>query len=533
MTKVKLILLLCFFAQLKLSAQVKIGNNPSTINSASLLELETTNKGFVLPRVALTSLNSSNPLPSNPLQGTIVFNTNTSVGSGIGLYYWNGSAWVAVTSGSGGGNAWSLTGNSGTNSLTNFVGTTDDHALVFRTNNIKAGFIGSQNDGQGQTSLGINAITGNQNSTAIGTGAVASQNSTTALGQNANANQQNAMAIGVNSNGSGNASVAVGFQSQSGSQSGIAIGNNTRAVNSTDNIAIGTNANATQQNGISIGTNSSANAKPNSVALGNIANAAGRSSIAVGDSAIASGARSLAIGAGAIAAGTNSIAMGDSSVASSRNATAYGAGSHATALDATAFGNLSTASGLNSVVVGTRATAAGRNSISIGDNASVASTGSNSVVLGNNSNTADSNVVVIGNNITGAGQANSLILGANNVNVGIGTTTPDTAVKLDVEGAFKFGTGTQGTILKGIIKTNVTIIVPNINNQNTVFVTATVTGANPNATVFVNPRTQLPPGYAIAYSFISAADTLTLALLDNTGSGAPPAPVTFDVTVVQ
>ena len=42
-----LVMHLCMFAQ------VKIGNNPTSVNSASLLELETTNQGFVLPRVAM------------------------------------------------------------------------------------------------------------------------------------------------------------------------------------------------------------------------------------------------------------------------------------------------------------------------------------------------------------------------------------------------------------------------------------------------------------------------------------------------
>ncbi len=79
-------------------AQMKVGNNPTIINSASFLELETTNKGFVFPRVVLTSLSSPSPLPTGLLTGTVVFNTATGVGSGIGLYYWSGTAWVAVTS---------------------------------------------------------------------------------------------------------------------------------------------------------------------------------------------------------------------------------------------------------------------------------------------------------------------------------------------------------------------------------------------------------------------------------------------------
>lgn len=123
-------------------AQMKVGDNATSINNASILELETTNKGFVPPRVALTSLTATTPLPGGLLTGTIVFNTSTGVGSGIGLYYWNGTAWVAVGAGIT-STAWSLTGNSGTNYLTNFIGTTDNVGFRVRTNNTERMLIDS------------------------------------------------------------------------------------------------------------------------------------------------------------------------------------------------------------------------------------------------------------------------------------------------------------------------------------------------------------------------------------------------------
>ena len=36
-------------------AQVKVGNNPTTINAGSVLEMEATNKGMLQPRISLTS----------------------------------------------------------------------------------------------------------------------------------------------------------------------------------------------------------------------------------------------------------------------------------------------------------------------------------------------------------------------------------------------------------------------------------------------------------------------------------------------
>ncbi len=120
-------------------SQVKIGDNSTTVNTASLLELETTNKGFVLPRVSITNINSSAPLAAGLLTGTIVYNTNSGIvgGSGTGVYYWDGSNWNFLANTTTTGNYWSINGNSGTSASTNFIGTTDAKDFVARTNNVE------------------------------------------------------------------------------------------------------------------------------------------------------------------------------------------------------------------------------------------------------------------------------------------------------------------------------------------------------------------------------------------------------------
>lgn len=105
----KMTLALAAFAAVsgKVSAQgVKVGDNPGSINPNSVLELQSTNKGFVAPRIALTATNSSSPLSATPslLTGTIVYNTATA-GTGStavspGYYYWDGTAWQRIQSGS-------------------------------------------------------------------------------------------------------------------------------------------------------------------------------------------------------------------------------------------------------------------------------------------------------------------------------------------------------------------------------------------------------------------------------------------------
>lgn len=136
-----------FFLTIYASAQVGIG----TTTPAGALDLNptiVTNYGFVAPRIALTALNAQAPVV-NPQggaipTGTVVYNTataNTGVAAppnaiGPGLYFWNGSRWVAFA-GSPGGLDWSLLGNGSTNIATDFLGTTDAVDLAIRTNNLE------------------------------------------------------------------------------------------------------------------------------------------------------------------------------------------------------------------------------------------------------------------------------------------------------------------------------------------------------------------------------------------------------------
>lgn len=82
-------------------AQVKVGANPGTINPSAALEIESTNKGFLPPRVALTGTADVATIPS-PAAGLMVFNT-TAAGSGATgveanrLYFWDGLQWVKST----------------------------------------------------------------------------------------------------------------------------------------------------------------------------------------------------------------------------------------------------------------------------------------------------------------------------------------------------------------------------------------------------------------------------------------------------
>lgn len=87
------ILSVCFFVDLQ--AQVKIGNNASSIDPSAVLELEKTNQGLLIPRIALTGA-TDNTTIENPANSLLIYNTanNGSGGDvvGPGFYFWDSDA---------------------------------------------------------------------------------------------------------------------------------------------------------------------------------------------------------------------------------------------------------------------------------------------------------------------------------------------------------------------------------------------------------------------------------------------------------
>ena len=76
-------------------AQVKIGNNPTTLNANAALDVESTTRGILFPRVSLTSLAAPAPLTAH-VAGMQVYNTNTGTDVEPGVYYNDGTKWVRV-----------------------------------------------------------------------------------------------------------------------------------------------------------------------------------------------------------------------------------------------------------------------------------------------------------------------------------------------------------------------------------------------------------------------------------------------------
>ena len=112
---------------------VGINSSGTTPNASAGLDVDFTNKGVLIPRVSLSATSSNAPIGPGIATSLLVYNTATAGNVTPGYYYWDGTKWVALA-GDGGKN-WSLTGNAGTVAGTNFLGTTDNIHLVFKTNN--------------------------------------------------------------------------------------------------------------------------------------------------------------------------------------------------------------------------------------------------------------------------------------------------------------------------------------------------------------------------------------------------------------
>jgi len=70
-------------------AQVKVGDNPTTINKAAILELEHANKGLLFPRVNLTNTTTwSLASGSTPVAGMISINLTSDQMQPLSLTSW-------------------------------------------------------------------------------------------------------------------------------------------------------------------------------------------------------------------------------------------------------------------------------------------------------------------------------------------------------------------------------------------------------------------------------------------------------------
>lgn len=85
---------------LDVNAQTGIGT--TTPDASAKLDVSATNKGFLPPRVTLTSGTDVATIP-NPAIGLLVYNNGNNTGLAAGYYYWNGAVWTTIATAGGSG----------------------------------------------------------------------------------------------------------------------------------------------------------------------------------------------------------------------------------------------------------------------------------------------------------------------------------------------------------------------------------------------------------------------------------------------
>lgn len=120
---------------------VGIGAASFVPNPSSMLDIQAgagNNRGLLIPRITNAQRLAMNPLPA-AAQGLLVYQTNSAGPSLEGFYYnislTTAPSWIYISPG--GGSGWGLTGDGGTNSAVNFIGTTDPVNWVIKTNNLE------------------------------------------------------------------------------------------------------------------------------------------------------------------------------------------------------------------------------------------------------------------------------------------------------------------------------------------------------------------------------------------------------------
>jgi len=133
--------------------------------------------------------------------------------------------------------------------------------------------------------------------------------------------------------------------------------------------------------------------------------------------------------------------------------------------------------------------------------------------------------------------AGDLVLSPAGGNVGIGTADP--TAKLHIGGTagtdgLKFPDGTlQTTASRGLTAAAVSVDPPSLTSGAATTINVTVTGAATGDAVIANPGANLPDGYGITFTRVSAANTITIGFINGNASSQNPAASTWAIRIIK
>jgi hypothetical protein len=114
MKKILLTLLL-----LPLATYSQVGIGTTTPDNSSMLEVDATDKGVLVPRVAIANLNTAAPVTA-PVESLLVY--NTTIATGVGFHYWDGAKWTPLSGAAANDGDWTVVGNDMYNANSGYVG---------------------------------------------------------------------------------------------------------------------------------------------------------------------------------------------------------------------------------------------------------------------------------------------------------------------------------------------------------------------------------------------------------------------------
>ena len=128
--RISVALFLVIATVLTSKAQLKVGDNPTTITKSAVLELESQRQGFLLPRLTDTALING----YTPPDGMLIY-LQSGTGTGRGLYLRKSGHWQRVTTDSTNNRSWSLNGNAV--SPGDSLGSTNAADVIFIANSVE------------------------------------------------------------------------------------------------------------------------------------------------------------------------------------------------------------------------------------------------------------------------------------------------------------------------------------------------------------------------------------------------------------
>ena len=461
MKKILLPLLLVNFIIYNLQAQ-NVGIGTASPNASAQLDIYADNKGILIPRVALTALNSATPVVS-PANGLLVYNISTGAPPpntiSPGFYYWDAVAVVWVRLFSANESLWNATATDAPalnynddiyrkSKVAIGTGLAANNALlqVGTGTNTDLGFLVSGNTGAlstvpdigagsrmmfypGKSAFRAGYVSGIQwdntktgfYSTALGRSTVASGVSSFATGDSSVASGIFSIAMGQQDSAIANYTVAIGYQSK-------AIASGARAIGQTA-LAFGSNSTAIGTAVIAEGTSATA--------IGHQPNATGNYSTALGYQTYTQGNYSAALGSTAKAYGNYSVALGNNTQSNGASSTALGYNTTSQGAFSTAMGNNTQADGASSTAMGNATTASGEFSTAMGYNTRA---GYSSTAMGNSTTASGDYSTAMGWNTSAAGHYSTAIGRETKANVNYTTAM---GFNTDASGGYSTAMGTD------------------------------------------------------------------------------------------